>query len=84
MATYRTDKTKAEILSAFQNNKRVIVKGGPFINQESNIQQFIVSQTFFQEFYDNYYQLTFSGINSRDYLLAQNEDEYFYYDPNGR
>lgn len=84
MATYRTDKTKAEILSAFQNNKRVIVKGGPFINQESNIQQFIVSQTFFQGSYDDYYQLTFLGINSRDYLLAQNDDEYFYYDPNGR
>lgn len=85
MATYRTDKTKAEILSAFQNNKRVIVKGGPFINQESNIQQFIVSQTFFQGSHDDYYQLAFLGINSgNSYLLAQNDDEYFYYDPNRR
>ena len=82
---YRTDKTKAEILSAFQNNKRVILKGGPFINQESNTQQFIVSQTFFQASYDDYYQLTFSGINSEtSYLLAQENDEYFYYNPHGR
>lgn len=84
MAIYRTDKTKAEILSAFQNNKRVILKGGPFINQESNTQQFIVSQTFFQASYDNYYQLTFLGINGNSHLLAQENDEYFYYDPNGR
>lgn len=84
MAVYRTDKTKAEILSAFQNNQRVILKAGPFINQELNVQQFIVSQTFFQGSYDDYYQLAFLGISEDSYLLAQNDDEYFYYDPNRR
>lgn len=87
MAVYRTDKTKAEILSALQNNKRVILKGGPFIDQENNSQFFIVSQVFFDNYDEsyNYYELTFLGIDSgSSYLQSEEDDEYFYYNPNRR
>lgn len=78
MAGYRTDKTKAEILSAFQNNKRVIVKG-ILEYQKSNTKVTFTSQAFLTstpEIYDEYYILSFAFDELE--LIAQEEDEYFF------
>lgn len=77
MAGYRTDKTKAEILSAFQNNKRVIVKG-ILEEQQYNLKATFTSQVFLTstpEVYDEYYILSSSFIPD---LVAQENDEYFF------
>lgn len=83
MAGYRTDKTKAEILSAFQNNKRVIVKG-ILEDQQRNLKATFTSQVFLvntPEIYDEYYILSSSFLPE---LVAQENDEYFYYNSNNR
>lgn len=83
MAVYRTDKTKTEILSAFQNNKRVIVKG-ILEDQQNNIKATSTSQFFLTstpEVYDEYYILSSSFLPE---LVAQENDEYFYYNSNNR
>ena len=82
MATYRTDKTKAEILSAFQNNKRVIVKG-ILEDQQRNLKATFTSQFFLTstpEIYE-YYILSSSFLPD---LVAQENDEYFYSNSNNR
>lgn len=83
MATYRTDKTKAEILSALQNNKRVILKG-TLENQQNNVKATFTAQVFLTstpEIYDEYYILSSSFLSE---LVAQENDEYFYYNSNNK
>lgn len=87
MATYRTDKTKAEIFSAFQNNQRVIITYH-IINSQQGIQITGMSfQNHLKEYpanqeHPHYWELS-SYSNTEIYLFAEDNDEYFYQNSTG-